>query len=119
MEPGPPRPNAVSRATASCGLGARHEQAEPALAGGLGCHFAHDAAATHHEYPIREQSDLVEIGRNQEGPDAACPEREQVCVDQLCRADIDASGRLAYHEHAGLALQLARHHQLLLIAARE
>ncbi len=52
-------------------------------------------------------------------PTPASRKRDQAAVDELDGADVDAARRLADEQHLGVALDLARQHDLLLIAAGE
>ena len=45
--------------------------------------------------------------------------RDELAVDELDRADIDAARRLADEQQLGVALDLAGEHDLLLVAAGE
>ena len=46
-------------------------------------------------------------------------QRDDLLVDELDRADVDAAGRLADEQHLGVALHLAGDDDLLLVAAGE
>ena len=83
----------------------------PALAG--------DPAAAHDEDAVREGEDLLELDRDDQDRDAGVAQRDEPAVDELDRADVDAARRLADDQHLRAALDLARQHDLLLVAAGE
>ena len=63
--------------------------------------------------------DLVELDRDQQDRLAGVAQRDEPAVDELDGADIDAARRLADEQQLGIALDLARQHDLLLVAAGE
>ena len=66
-----------------------------------------------------EREDLVEFDRHQQHRLARVAQGDDALVDELDRADVDAARRLADQNDRGIALDLARQHDLLLIAAGE
>ena len=94
-------------------------QSEILLVGRLRPPLACDLAAAHGEDAVRQVHDLVEFDRDEEDADAGIAQRDEPAVDELDRADVDAARRLADEQHLGLAFDLAREHDLLLVAAGE
>ena len=72
-----------------------------------------------HMTRMRSESaaDLVELDGDEQDRLARLAHREELAVDELDRADIDAARRLADEQHGRVALHLAREHDLLLVAA--
>ena len=81
--------------------------------------LAGDAAVEHHDDPVGERLDLVELDRDEQDRLAAVAQRDDLLVDELDGADVDAAGRLADQQHLGVALHLAGDDDLLLVAAGE
>ena len=98
---------------------AGHQQAELALVRRVGPALAGDAAAAHHQDAVGQREDLVELDRDQQDRLAGVAQRDEAAVDELDRADVDAARRLADEQHLRVALDLARQHDLLLVAAGE
>ena len=96
-----------------------HQQPELALVGLAGEALAGDAAVEHHDDPVRERLDLVELDRDEQDRLAAVAQRDDLLVDELDGADVDAARRLADQQHLGVALHLAGDDDLLLVAAGE
>ncbi len=97
---------------------AGHQQAELAF-GRLRPALADDAAVAHDEDAVGERADLVELDGDEQDRLAAVAHGDELAVDELDRADIDAARRLADEEHGRIVLHLAREHDLLLVAAGE
>ena len=107
------------RAHAARSLDARHQQAEVLRVGLLGPSLAGDAAAAQHDDAVGEREDLVEFDRDQQHRLAGVALGDDALVDEFDRADVDAARRLADQQDLRIALDLARQHELLLIAAGE
>ena len=75
--------------------------------------------AHEHDDAVGKGEDLVELDRNQQQRLAGVALGDDALVDEFDRADVDAAGRLPDQEDLGIALDLARQHDLLLIAAGE
>src|SRR5688572_12010606 len=99
-------------------LDAGHEQTDLALVR-FRIALADDAAAAHDEDAVGKRAHLVELDGYKQDRLARVAHGEELTVDELDRADIDAARRLSDEEHGGISLELAREHDLLLIAARE
>ncbi len=97
----------------------RHHQAERALVGFRAADLADDATAEHHHDAVRERHHLVEFDRDQQDRAAGITDRDELAMDELDRADIDAARRLSDQQHARRGRDLARQHELLLVAAGE
>ena len=82
-------------------------------------HLADDPALEHHQDAVAQRHDLVQLDRDQQDGAAGIAQGEQLAMDEFDGADIDAAGRLADQQHLGLARDLARQDQLLLVAAGE
>ena len=96
------------------------EHLEPdLLLGHVGRVLAHDLALVHHQDPVRERQDLVELQRDQQDRAAFVALLHETAVEVLDRAHVEASGRLRGDQHLRVAGDLARRHDLLLVAARE
>src|SRR5215218_3120752 len=97
----------------------RHEQAEllfsclPALT------LSRQPSTTHDEDAIRKRHDLLELDRDEKDPFALVAHGDQLAMDELDGADVDAAGRLPDEQKLGIALDLAREHDLLRVAAGE
>src|SRR3546814_19639458 len=69
-------------------------------------------------YPTLFRShDLFELDRNQQDRAAGAAHGNEITVDELDGADVDAARRLADQQQARRPRQLARQHDLLLVAA--
>ena len=67
----------------------------------------------------RERADFVELDRDEEDRLARVAHLDDLVVDELDGADVDAARRLADDQHVGIALHLAGEDDLLLVAAGE
>ena len=76
-------------------------------------------AAAKHDDAVREREDLVELDRDQQHRLAGVALGDDSFVDEFDRPDVDAPGRLPDEQDFGIAFDLARQHDLLLIAARK
>ena len=76
-----------------------------------------ELAAIHDADPVRHLEDLVELGRDEEdgGPGVAL--LDDPAVDELDAPDVEAARRLVEDEQAKVAIELAGHDDLLLVAA--
>ena len=97
----------------------RHQQAELLDGRRSPRPLADDRALVHHGDPVGEREDLVEVLGDQQHADAVRRRLAQVAVHGLDRGDVEAARRRRGDEHARLALELAREHDLLQVAARE
>src|SRR5271168_466278 len=111
--PSSPRPSC--RALADAG----HQQAEVLGVGRLGAPLSGDAASAEHEDSVGQRENLVEFDGNQQHRLARVAQRDDAFVDEFDRADIDAARRLSHQDDGGIAVDLAREHDLLLVAAGE
>ncbi len=68
---------------------------------------------------VRERQDLVQLDRDQQDGAALRLQLHQLGVDELDGADVDAARRLADQQDARAGVDLARQHDLLLVAAGE
>ena len=84
-----------------------------------GASLAGDAAAAQHDDAIGKREDLVEFDRDQEHRLAGVALGDDALVDEFDRADVDAARRLPDEQDFRIALDLAREHDLLLVAAGE
>src|SRR5688572_13356013 len=75
----------TSRARGSGG----HEQPDPLTLRIVGRELTDDAAAKHHEHPVREIEDLVELCRDEQNADALIPPLDDLLVDELDASDIE------------------------------
>ena len=112
-------PSAAARAWVPLVADAGHHQAELALGGGRGIGFADDVAVEHHEDAVGERADFVELDRDEEDRLPRVAHLDDLVVDELDGADVDAARRLADDQHFGIALHLAGEDDLLLVAAGE
>ena len=88
----------------------------------LGCRrrqLADDLALVDDEDPVREREDLLELERDQQDAAALVALLDETSVDELDRPDVETARRLRSDQHARVAVDLAREHDLLLIASRE
>src|SRR5579871_1878320 len=120
--PAKPAPSLLVRlrgADASCRLlapAAGH--GEPELFLGRGRReLADDPALVDHEDAIREREDLLELERDEEHRSAGVALLDETAVHELDRADVESARRLRGDEHLRVGVDLAREHDLLLIAA--
>ena len=96
---------ARAAAAGGCGLtrcAPGHHQAERALVGARRRQLAHDAAAEHHQDAVGQRQDLVELDRDHQDRAARVAALQQLAMDELDGADIDAARRLADQQHLGL-----------------
>ena len=70
---------------------------------------------------IRSESDedLLELERDEQHAAALVALLDEPAVHELDRADVEAARRLRRDQHLRVAVDLAREHDLLLVAARE
>src|SRR3954447_22448760 len=112
----------LRRAYASCGLAlasaAGHREAELFL-GGARRELADDLPLVDDEDAVGEREDLLELERDEEHGLPCVPLLDEPPVDELDRADVEAARRLRRDQHLRVAVDLAREHDLLLVAARE
>src|SRR5208282_5921419 len=115
-----PRPGEASKAN-SCGAlaDARHQEAEVLGVGLLGLPLAGDAPAAQHDDAVGQREDLVELDGDEQNRLACVALADDAFVDELDRTDVDSPRRLADQHDLWIALDLAREHQLLLVAARK
>ena len=95
---------------------ARHHQAEH-VTRGVARHDADDPAAVHDGDAVGERDDLVELRRHHDDGNAGVAGLDDAGVHELDRPDIEPTGRLGGDEEAQLPTELARQHDLLLVAA--
>ena len=81
--------------------------------------LADEPALVHHDDPICQGQDLVEILTDQEHGDAVRRRVAQEPMDGLDRADVQAARRRGDHERLRPARELPREDDLLQVAARE
>ena len=81
--------------------------------------LADDLAFVHDEDPVRERQDLVQLERDEQHGAPLVALLDEPPVDELDRADVEAARRLRGEQHARVAADLAREHDLLLVAARQ
>ena len=94
----------------------RHQQAE-FLHRHRGRPEAGDPALVHDRDPVRERVDLVQLGRDDEHGHAVVALLHDAAVHELDRADVEATGRLAGHQHLVLPPEFPGQDDLLLVAA--
>src|SRR3954462_10014393 len=87
-----------------------HEQADLLDVRLPGGELAEDATLVHHDDPVGEREDLVEVLSDQEDADAGLRRLPQVPVDGLDRADVQSARRRGRHEQRRVAGKLAREH---------
>jgi hypothetical protein len=93
-----------------------HEHAEIAFIG-IAQPLADDAAATHDKNAVGKGTDFVKLNGNQENGLAHVAKFDQSAVNELDSANIDTARGLADDQESRIALDFARQHDLLLIAA--
>src|SRR5271165_4186693 len=98
---------------------ARHQEAEVLSVDLLGLSLARDAPAAKHDDAVGQGEYLVELDGHQQQRLARVALGDDALVDEFDRADVDAARRLADQKDLRVALDLAREHELLLIAAGE
>src|SRR5919204_3398447 len=101
------------------GAGAGH--VEPELAHGRlrAGELGDDAAVVDHPDAVGERQDLLQVGGDQQHRQALVAGGHQLLPDELGGADVEAPGRVGGDQQLGAAGELARQHQLLLVAAGE
>ena len=96
-----------------------HQQADLFQRRDLRIDFAGDPPFVNHQQAIGQRRHFFELGRDQQDRAAGVAQRDELAVDELDRADIDAARRLRHEQQLRLQLELAADDQLLLIAARQ
>ena len=81
--------------------------------------LADDAALVDDEDAVGEREDLLELERDEEHRAAGVALLDEAAVDELDRADVETARRLRGDQHLRIAVDLAREHHLLLVAAGE
>ena len=97
----------------------RHEDADLVLVGRPSIHDRDDPPAVHDGDAVGQLEDLVELRRDQEGGRPGVTLGDHLAMDELDAADVQSASRLVEDEQLQVALELARDHDLLLIAARQ
>ncbi len=128
----PPAPRICSRVTqrrvrrgvgghaaASAAWSANAAARIAALGDRVAFELVHDRPAAHDEHAVREADDLLELGGDEDDPDALRRELGEEVVDRALGADVDAARRLVGEQDARLAEQHPREEDLLLVPARE
>src|ERR1700674_2771186 len=82
-------------------------------------HHHRELAAIHHRYPIGQREHFVKLGAHQEDRLFFVARFEQLLVNELDRADVDAASRLRSKENGEAPSHLTGYDDLLLIAARK
>ena len=114
----PPPSAGVDRRSRRLPARAGHRDAELVL-GDARSELADDLALVEHEDPVGEREDLLELERDEQHCAALVPLLDEPAVDELDRADVETARRLRRDQHLRVAVDLAREHDLLLVAARE
>lgn len=96
-----------------------HQQAQSLARCPVARHDVHDLALVHHRNAVGQGHDLVEFGADQQHGGALVPFGDDLLVDELDRADVDAARRLCRDQQLDRPAELARHDHLLLVAAGE
>src|SRR5215216_2871206 len=96
-----------------------HQEADLFLRGLLRVHLADDAAVVDDEQAVGERGDLFQLGRDEEDGAALVAQLDQLAVDELDGADVDAARRLRDEQELRPQPELAPDDELLLVAARE
>ena len=99
-------------------LPAEHRHAE-LLVAGVRRQLGHDPALVDDQHAVAERADLLELQRHEQHAAARVALLEQLPVDELDRADVEAARRLRGDRDLRLLGELARDHDLLLVAAGE
>ena len=97
---------------------AGHRDAQLVL-GDARSELAHDLALVDHEDPVGEREDLLQLERDEQYRTPLVALLDEAAMDELDRTDVEAARRLGRDQHLRVAIDLAREHDLLLIAARE
>src|SRR5207248_326694 len=82
-----------------------------------GGHHYCELATVHHRDAIGQREHFVELGADEQNGLALRARIEQLLVDELYRANIDAAGRLRREQHGEVAAHFPGDHHFLLIAA--
>src|SRR4029079_8027637 len=96
-----------------------HQQAYVLLVGATTVNDRDDPPAEHDADAVRHLQHLVQLGRDQERGDPRVTLGNGLAMDELDAADAQAAGRLVEDEELQVALELAGHHDLLLVATRQ
>ena len=115
--PSPADLRAARPASRSAPSAGRHQQADLLPLGGRAVDEGDDLAAVHHGDPIGQLQDLVELGRHEQDGRPRVALGDDLLVDELDAADVEAAGRLVEHQEPKLAAELAGDDDLLLVAA--
>ena len=75
--------------------------------------------AENDEDAVGERQNLIELERDEEDGSTLVALLDEPVVDELDRADVEPSRRLARHQDSGVTCDLAGDHDLLLVAAGE
>ena len=97
----------------------RHQEADALLVGVLLGKLGEDPSLEHHQHAVGERQDLAELGRDEQDGAAAVALGDELLVDILGRADVEAARRLLGDQERRLVREFARHDDLLQVAARE
>src|SRR5262249_19151601 len=98
---------------------AAHARAEPRFVAAAARELRSDPSLVHTEDAARQRHDLLQTRRHEQHARARGARREDPRVDEFDRSDVHPARRLRAHEEPRLPLQLARDHELLLVAARQ
>src|SRR5436309_12612774 len=82
-----------------------------------GGHHYCELATVHHRDAVGEREHFVELGADEQNGQALRERIEQLLVDELYRANVDAAGRLRCEQHGAVAAHFPGDHHFLLIAA--
>ena len=83
----------------------------------LGIQLAHDLALVHHEDPVGDGHDLIQLQRNQQHGLACVTLGNDLAVDIFDGAHVQATGGLDGDEQLGILVDLTGNDGLLLVAA--
>ena len=79
-----------------------HQEAE-LFVRGVGSDFADDVARVHHEDPVGERADLLQLQRDEQDGLAFGALLQELAVDELYSSNVHAAGRLRGDYYAGVA----------------
>jgi hypothetical protein len=97
-----------------------HQQTDALAGRGRRVERRDDATLVHDGDPVGEGENLVELRGDQEDRDAPVAHPDELVVDELDRADVDAARRLGRDDQAGVGVaELTGDDDLLLVAARQ
>ncbi len=82
-------------------------------------HDRDDASAVHDRDAVGELQHLVQLGGDEQHGRARVALEDDLPVDELDAAHVQAAGGLVEHQQLEVAAELARHDELLLVAAGE